>query len=102
MTSKPVRESRIENYLHREVVKAGGTTRKFKGRINDPDRLVIWPPRIGIAYEDAHIHFVECKRPGKKARRAQAREHERLRAFGCCVFVLSTKVEVWQYVKENA
>lgn len=88
-----MRECVIERYLHKQVVTAGGTTRKMKGRINDPDRLVIWP---GVR---PRVHFVELKAPAAKARAAQVREHQRLRRFGCAVFVINTLEGVDAYVR---
>lgn len=93
-----MRESTVEDYLHDEVTKARGTTRKFKspGRPHAPDRIVIWPGDHG-----ATIHFVECKAPDKKPRAGQAREHVRLRKLGCTVLVIDTKAKVDNYVKAN-
>ncbi len=100
-----MRESTVEKYLHDQVTAKGGTTRKFKGRRNNPDRIVIWPEfktfaaHIGI-YETTpvRIHFVETKAPGKGARDGQKREHLRLRKLGCTVCVLDTKAKVDRYV----
>ena len=105
-----MRESKVERYLHTEVTRLGGTTRKMKGRKNDCDRLVIWPKYGGFslspgavnflgAAHRADIHFVECKAPGKHARAGQAREHKRLRKFGCAVFVLDSKPAIDLYIR---
>lgn len=98
-----MRESKVETYLHDEVTKARGTTRKFKspGRNNVPDRIVIWPHRIRAGQKWNHIHFVECKAPGKDARPGQAREHVRLQKLGCVVLVIDTHEKVDNYVKAN-
>ncbi len=48
------------------------------------------------------IIFVECKRPGAKATAGQLREHERLRALGCRVEVVSTPEEVSDLFSEVA
>lgn len=96
-----MRERVVEKYLHDEVTRAGGTTRKMKGRIHDCDRLVIWPHRICVGQKWNHIHFVECKAPRKKARAGQVREHARLRKFGCVVHVLDTHDKVDNYVRGN-
>jgi hypothetical protein len=95
-----MRESTVEKHLHREVERAGGTTRKFKspGRPNVPDRIVIWPPTAYTALLP-QVHFIETKAPGKKPRPAQQREFARLEAFGCTVLVLDTKEAVDNYVK---
>lgn len=102
-----MRESKIERYLKREVVKAGGVTKKMKNT-NDPDQLVIWPDtnclaRFGVTimFDNAKIHFVECKAPGKKARPGQVREHVRLQMLGCKVLVIDTLEKVDDYVKGN-
>ena len=91
-----MRESVIERYLHKRVTEAGGTTRKFTGRIHAPDRIVIWP---GTSRAGHHVHFVECKAPLKKARPGQKREHTRLRALDCYVLVLDTKEMIDLYVE---
>ena len=82
----------VEAYLKKRVLEAGGSTRKFASRINNPDQLVIWPGG------DAFMHFVELKSPGKKPRAGQVREHKRLRDMGCSVFVLDTKPKIDEYV----
>lgn len=94
-----MRERRVESYLHKQVTAAGGTTRKFKGRVNNPDRIVIWPTPPGALLLQPRVHFIECKAPRKKARAGQTREHKRLRAFGCCVFVLDTLLKIDHYVR---
>lgn len=104
-----MRERSIESYLHREVEKHGGTTRKFKspGRVNVPDRIVIWPPKSQdwrgqpVLAAKPDINFVECKAPGKKARPGQVREHARLRKLGCIVLVLDTKEKIDDYIARN-
>lgn len=79
-----VLESVIENNLTRRVEALGGLTYKLAptGRINKPDRLVMLP--------NGKLFFVECKRPGKKPRPGQIREHERLRRLGYRVVVLDS------------
>lgn len=94
-----MRESTVERYLHREVTRAGGTTRKWKspGRKGVPDRIVIWKGAVtGSVF--GNVHFVETKAPGKGPREDQAREHKRLRRLGCLVLVLDTKAKVDRYV----
>lgn len=85
-----MRERVIERYLHQQVTKAGGTTRKLKGRKNDPDRLVLWPR--------GEMHFVETKATGKDANAGQIREHKRLRALGCEVWVINCVEAIDNYV----
>lgn len=90
-----MRESTVERYLHEQVERRGGTTRKFssKTRPNNPDRLVIWSP--------GQVDFVECKAPKKGPRPGQVREHNRLRALVCTVLVIDTKEKVDDYVRNR-
>lgn len=87
-----MRESDIENYLKKQVAKAGGLFRKVKwiGRNGAPDRLVILN----------RIAFVELKAPGKTPDGHQIKEHIRLRDAGATVFVFDSKVEVDWLIKE--
>lgn len=104
-----MRESKVESHLRKQVLLAGGTTRKWvsPGHPGVPDQIVIWP--TGFSHTpDRHrdpnpavIHFVECKAPGKKARPGQAREHVRLQKLGCVVLVLDTIEKVDNYVARN-
>lgn len=102
-----MRERDVESYLHQQVTAAGGTTRKFSSatRANNPDRIVIWPPDgpacCGLMAR-ARIDFVELKAPGKRARPGQMREHIRLRAYGCQVFVIWSKALIDDYVKRRS
>lgn len=83
-----MRESTIERYLCKRVKEAGGQCYKFvsPGRRNVPDRMVVLPGRRPI--------FVELKAPGGELRPGQRREHERMRALGLQVRVISLKGEV--------
>lgn len=98
-----MRESVVEKYLHQQVEARGGTTRKMKGRINDCDRLVIWPIAVGrtTKHYKADVHLVEVKAPGKKPRPGQVREHARLRELGCTVVVIDSKPAVDAYVRNR-
>jgi hypothetical protein len=82
-----VRENQIEKYLHDRAKDLGGSYRRVSwiGRNGANDDLVLLPGR--------HM-FVECKRPGEVATPAQAREHNRLRASGIVVYVVSTTAEI--------
>lgn len=82
-----MRENQIENYLHTRVKDLGGDYRRVSwiGRNGAADDLILLPGR--------HL-LVECKRPGKIATPAQAREHDRLRAAGFEVHVVSTTAEI--------
>ena len=80
-------EKDVEDYLNKGVRERGGEVRKCEwiGRRHCPDRRVMHPARRA---------WVECKRPGSKPRPGQLREHERMRAMGEDVVVLSTLDEV--------
>lgn len=80
------RESTIEGYFCRQVKKLGGKVYKmvWPGIKGAPDRMV--------AYHGSH--FVELKRPGKKAEAHQKRRHADLEKQGIHVAVISTKEEV--------
>ena len=82
-----MRENVIEKYLHNRVRALGGDYRRVSwiGRNAASDDLILLPGR--------HL-LVECKRPGKQATPAQAREHDRLRAAGFEVHVVSTFAEI--------
>lgn len=97
-----MRESRIENALTRGVLAAGGGVRKFvtPGRRHAADRLVIIPHPEGKRGM-ARIVFVELKAPGKKPRGGQKREHKRLVALGCTVYVIDTLEGVQRFLQEN-
>lgn len=85
------RESDVEAYLVERVKALGGEIRKvaFIAHNGAPDRLVMLP--------GGRLLWVEVKKPGLAAtfpsnphERAQAREHERLRAVGQQVFVVDS------------
>lgn len=78
-----MRESDVRAYLHRRVKALGGEHRaaRWLGRDHCPDDFIMLP--------DRHL-WVEAKRPTKEARAGQAREHIRMRAAGCEVYVLDT------------
>ena len=82
-----MKENQIENYLHTRVKALGGDYRRVSwiGRNGANDDLILLPGRHAL---------VECKRPGKAATPAQAREHTRLRAAGFEVHVVSTTAEI--------
>jgi hypothetical protein len=78
-----VRESKVEGHLIKRVGECRGETRKVEwiGRNHAPDRRVMLP---------GYCCWVETKASGKKAREAQAREHERMRKYGEIVYVINT------------
>jgi len=90
-----VRESVVENYLIKQVLKAGGLFRKLKwiGRRGAPDRFIALNQRVSL---------VEVKRPGGVLRPEQEREHARLKAQGVNVVTVSTLEEVDNFIKENS
>jgi hypothetical protein len=109
-----MRELTVEQYLVRQVRKLGGGVRKvvWVGRRNAPDRLVMLPAQtvqvrthLGGTREhcvraEATI-WVELKNPetiltfpANAHERAQAREHERMRALGQRVEVIGTYAQV--------
>lgn len=77
-----VRENKVEKYLHSEVEKLGGTTRKWvsPGRDGVPDRLVF--------FKGLPIFMIEVKTVDGKMSGAQEREHERLKEYGCMVYTI--------------
>lgn len=80
-----MRERDIRRALKARVEAYGGEVRavSWLGRRNAPDVLVLMP-RGG-----AHA-FIEAKAPGGVPTPAQTREHERMRAAGLIVLVIST------------
>lgn len=91
MARKFTRESDVENYLVERVKVLGGEIRKVQwiGRNGAPDRLVMFP--------GGRLLWLELKTPGGARKfpsdwreRAQAREHERMRAVGQQVFVVDS------------
>ena len=85
------REHKVENLLHDEITAAGGTTRKWVGRIGEPDRIVII---------NGFICFVEAKTTTGSLSAHQRREHERLRSHGATVFVCRGREEVAEVVEQ--
>lgn len=79
-------EGKVVAAIKKAVKKHGGETRKveWSGRRGAPDLLILLPGR--------HL-FVEAKAPGEKPRPEQLREHERLRAAGFSVHVVSSEAE---------
>ena len=80
-------EQTVEDYLCDGVKALGGEVRKSEwiGRRHCPDRRVMHVKRCC---------WVETKAPKKGPRPGQLREHERMRALGEDVIVLSTLDEV--------
>lgn len=85
MATNKRRESQVEQRIIDRAKEHKGTAYKFVsvGRRSVPDRLVVCaciPPEMRPL-------FIEAKRPGAKATKAQEREHKKLRERGAFVFV---------------
>lgn len=86
-------ESQTEEFLRKEVLKAGGRAFKWVPTIAGvPDRFVLWPGGITI--------FVELKQEGEKPTAVQEVWHGRLRALGFRVDVLDSKDAVRAWLAE--
>ena len=80
-------ERTVEQALVHAAHAAGGVARKLltPGVRGAPDRLVLLPGGV--------VRFVECKGRGGRLSASQRREHARLRALGCEVWVVWTVEE---------
>ena len=80
-------ERDIRKALKERVESYGGEVRavSWLGRRHAPDVLCLLPTY--------HV-FVETKAPGGEPNRGQLREHERMRAAGCIVVVISTAEQI--------
>jgi hypothetical protein len=104
-----MRERDIRKLLKERVEAHGGEIRavSWLGRAHAPDVLCGFP--AGCRYSrrmcrdiwdgpwdipQGWSYFVETKRPGKNATEGQAREHERMRSWGCYVQVITTPEEL--------
>lgn len=87
-------ESRIENYLKKQVEKMGGKAYKWNptGVIGVPDRMVLLP--------GGKVIFVELKAPGKKLRKIQEHRAKELRELGFQVECLDDFRKVDLFIKE--
>lgn len=92
-------ERDIRKALKKRVEEYGGEIRavSWLGRRHAPDVLCLFPegdkfnpPRRNPGWYGRHHPFVETKAPGGKPNAGQVREHERMRAAGCTVLVIST------------
>lgn len=87
-------ERDIRKALKKRVEEYGGEIRavSWLGRAHAPDVLCLFPlgsPRYAEWLLYRHP-FIETKAPGGEPTAGQAREHERMRAAGCTVLVIST------------
>ena len=87
------REKDIEQYLTRQVGKAGGMAVKQYNPwlVGMPDRLVLMP--------DGRAYFVELKAEGKKPRATQILVHRRLEKLGFPVRVIDSKEGVDKFME---
>lgn len=99
-----MRESAVEKHFRKQVLFHGGWVRKmiWPGHKGAPDRLAIWPLSMTPAWKTTPwIDFVELKRPKGPTAEHQKREHDKLSALGCNVFVLDTIEAVDNYIRER-
>lgn len=99
-------EGKIEDYFVEQCEANGALVRKlaYVGRRGASDRMVVWPERYmkdDWMPSPFEIDFVELKAPGQKPDPHQEREHERLRALGCNVFVIDSKEAVDRYIAKR-
>ena len=92
-------EGKIEAYLKKRVLAAGGRIRKLSwpGHRGAPDRMIWWPVKERMRVPV--LVFVEVKAPGKRATKQQARKHNEMSTDGFDVRVLSSKDQVDVFVK---
>ena len=98
-------EGDLRKKLKARVEAYGGEIRavSWLGRNHAPDVLCLFPEGSRFSnqesgwYQDLHP-FVETKAPGGKPSAAQAREHQRMRAAGCEVLVISTEAQLDEWL----
>lgn len=85
MATTKRRESQVEERITDRAKEHKGTAYKFTspGRRSVPDRLIVCPC---ISHELRPL-YIEAKRPGATATKAQLREHKKLRDRDATVFV---------------
>jgi len=102
-----VPERDIRKELKKRVEAYGGEIRavSWLGRAHAPDVLCLFPwPEAKRFHERVHgwplcgHPFVETKAPGGEPNDGQKREHERLRAAGCVVLVISTFAQLDEWL----
>ena len=88
-----MRERDIEAYFVKRVKEAGGLQRKFvsPGVRGVPDRIAIFK---------GAVHFIEFKVPGKFLRADQLREHRKLAAAGCRMWIIDSKEGVDYFMEK--
>ncbi len=87
-----MREEHVEQYLRREVKRAGGLCEKHisPGNAGVPDRLITL---------DGRMFLVETKAPKGPLREAQKIDHAQRKRCGVAVVVLRTKDEVDSWLR---
>lgn len=100
-------ERNIRALLKARVEAYGGEIRAvaWLGRSHAPDVLALFPgdsryAREHAFQEDAWHPFIETKAPGGRPNKGQLLEHERMRAAGCLVLVISTKSQLDAWLPE--
>jgi len=86
-------ERDIRKALKKRVEAYGGEIRAvaWLGRSNAPDVLCLFSEDVVLGFGLPGTHpFIEAKAPDGEPTPAQLREHERMRAAGCNVIVIST------------
>lgn len=91
-------EGDLRKKLKARVETYGGEIRavSWLGRRSAPDVLCLFASYMS-RYGGQHL-FIETKAPKKGPTAAQAREHERMRAAGCVVLVISTEAQMNEWL----
>lgn len=97
-------ERDIRKALKARVEAYGGEIRavSWLGRNSAPDVLCLFAPE-GTEWSEWNARpgthtFIETKAPNGKPTAAQTREHERMRAAGCVVLVISTLAQLDEWL----
>ncbi len=100
-------EGKLREKLKKRVEAYGGEIRAvaWLGRRYAPDVLCLFPlgkvpcvPMHNFLDTECFHPFIETKAPGGKPTVGQAREHERMRAAGCVVLVISTEAQLDEWL----
>jgi len=96
-------EGKIEAYLKKRVLAAGGRIRKLSwpGHRGAPDRMIWYPPALDHLSLRPDMVFVEVKAPGKRATKQQSREICKLIADGFPVYVVNCKEDVERLLRDR-
>lgn len=90
----PVKESKIESWLNKQVAALGGISYKFTSPDNPgvPDRIYIFP--------GGAVYFVELKAEFGRLAKLQKWQGARLEAAGCRYRVVKGMLQAESFVKE--